>query len=563
MFNRSYVSIPAALCVSSLFVIAGCGDPDPQATTDAADESSVATTVDASEEQASDNPGSRLSAQPPQSSRNDAVTTIDSISSSRSDRPRTPSSDLMIVAEPTVLDLGDMATGETKSGTVTLRNTGDRPMTVRDSTTSCGCTVANVPKGEQIAPGESVDVQVSLRGGNRPERLSKTVTFIIDEQPNVTVRVEGNAIAYVTVEPAIINPDQLPENQLTVSSHDGEPFLITAVHPRIIENLPEEPATEHVLTVSWDRWEESGQPRRLLFTTDHSKATQLTAAVRVPASHAADRDPTVRQVRLNPEVLLTQNRISEFLERLNDDDVDVEATDRNGTTLIGIAAKAGSTEAVQALIDAGADLEATDRNGGTPLMHAARSKNAEAVRLLIDAGANVDVRDHTLGNSALSWAAGFGDAASVRELIDAGAQVEVVSSATGFTPLILAAGFGEAESIAMLLDAGADVEAVDTLQSFTAIMYSASTGKVDNIRELVKGGANLEAKDSAGRTVLLIAAGAAGANSETIQTLLDAGADVSAVCSSEKNALEHAQARTDARRDEVVAVLEPVFLAQN
>lgn len=559
MFNRLHVTIPAAFCVSSIVAIAGCGDPD--ASSSASVEDATVATASAEEAVETEQDAQQQTRDAVRSAR-DAAREL--TTTAPTGERTSASGQIHVVAEPAVLDLGEMATGETRSGVVTLRNTGDEPILVRNSRTSCGCTVANVPTGQELAPGDEVDVDVSLRGGTRPERLSKTVTFMFDGQPDVTVRVEGQTIAYVAIEPAIINPDQLPDDLVTVRSEDGEPFRVTAIHPRIYESLPEEASSEHKIKLSWDRWEESGQPRRLLVHIDHPKATQLSAAIRVPATRTASAD-TRSRAPLSPEVLVTQNRTEEFLERLSDEEneVDLEATDRSGATLLGIAAKSGNIEIMQALIDAGADLEATDRNGGTPLMHAARSKNADAVRLLIGAGANIDTRDTSLANTALSWAAGFGDADSVRELLDAGAQVEIVSTATGFTPLILAAGFGEPESIQLLIEAGAEVEAVDNLQTFTPLMYAASTGKTENMRTLLEGGANVEATDPTGRSVLLIAAGAANANAEAISMLLEAGADPSVVDSDGMNALQHAERRSDARRDEVMSVLEPVVVAQN
>lgn len=584
MLNRWNTSIPA-LCVSSLLLI-GCGDTQTASTNASAPEADRSAQADheadgSQTEQVASNvteaaPASTRTPAPAAiSSQRDADlnqppidVAVDGFSSKTN--PETQTGARLVVAEPEVLNLGEMATGETKRGVVTLRNTGDQPMRVLDSRTSCGCTVANVPKGQELKPGDTVDVEVSLRGGTRPEHLNKTVTFIIEGQAPTTVRVEGRTVAYVVVEPAIIQFDNLRDNQIVLRAEDGEPFRITSMNPPIAENMTSEAKTEHVLTLSPDRWEESGQPRRMLFTLDHPKVAQLPANIRVPAgqTHAhSGLDDSVVQSRSTPAARLTLDAMivhghtEAFLERMADEDFNVEYTDRTGTTLLSVAAKRGNVEIIQALIDAGADLEATDVQGRTPLMHAAQSKNALAVRALLSAGANVDARDTALANTALSWASGFGDADSVRELLDAGAAVEIVSNATGFTPLIMAAGFGEADSVRHLIDAGANVEAMDTLQGFTAVMYAASTGKVDNIKALIEGNANIEAKDPNGRTVLLVAAGAAGANAETIQALIDAGADVSAVDRSGKNAMDFAQARTDPRRDEVVAVLEPVMVA--
>lgn len=578
MLNRWNTSIPV-LCVSSLLLVGGCGDNQSASSTSGSDVS-VQTTQTAQQEQS--NESTRAADSSADASSMTAAGLSDSASGVRSEldatrstrgqdmslstRPAADTGAVVVVAEPAVLDLGEMPTGETVRGTVKLRNTGDRPMTVMDSRTSCGCTVANVPKGEQIQPGEAVEVEVSLRGGMRPEHLSKVVTFMVEGQPPITVRVEGRTVAYVVVEPAMFEFNSEGENQLTVRAEDGEPFSITSVTPRIIDELPTESKVEHVLDLSMDRWEEIGQPRRVLLSLDHPKVSRLSTSIRVPTDHqhlgrTADDIVLDQRVapRLTPDILVSQGRTEEVLQRLNDGEISVTATDRGGLTLLALSAKHGNVDLIRAFIDAGADIEARDTAGRTPLMYAAQSKNALAVRVLLEAGADVDARDTSLANSALSWAAGFGDAASVRELLDAGASVEVVTNATGFTPLIMAAGFGEADSVRHLIEAGANIEVVDTLQGYTPLMYAASTGKTENIQALLEGGANLEATEPSGRTVLLVAAAAAGAKAETIQALIDAGADVTAVDRLNRNALDLAKGRTDLRRDEVVAVLEQVL----
>lgn len=567
MLKRLNSSVPV-LCVSSMLLIGGCGDAQTASTSATPAASRDTSTTESAPLAPQAQPGTTAAlAENPETKMEPLVP--QAMPAAATPGRETVANRSFVVAEPAVLSLGDMATNETKAGIVTLRNTGDQPIKVLDSRTSCGCTVANVPKGQELGPGESVEVEVSLRGSARPEHLSKTVTFMIENQAPITVRVEGKTVSYVVIEPAIIQLDELPENRVVIRAEDGEPFRITAMHPRIAEDLSQERKTTHEVILSNERWEELGQPRRLLFYLDHPKVNQVSSAIRVPASHVAHvtrEDGTIESrvstpVRVTPDALIAQNRTDEFLSQFAEGTISVSATDRAGTTLLGLAAKQGNTTIMQALLDAGAEFEATDRGGRTPLMHAAQSKNPDAVRMLLHAGANVDVRDTTLANTALSWAAGFGDAESVRELLDAGAQTEIVSDHTGFTPLILASGFGEADSIRHLVAAGASIEAVDTLQGFTAIMYAASTGKVENIRTLIQSNANIEAKDPNGRTVLLVAAGTAGADAETIKALIEAGADVTATDRSGRNALEHAQARTDPRRDEVLAVLEPLIAA--
>lgn len=606
MINRLNRIVPTALGVAALTLFVGCGDTGGSANsgTSAASASKESTPAQADAEQSASESASQLAtardaddsasnrrnpnrtagddpANSLEASINDARNAV----ANRADRAsrRDPgqarstqdmSGPVLVKVQPEVLDLGEMATRETKSGVVQLLNTGEKPMKIVDSRTSCGCTVANVPKGQELQPGESVDVEVSLRAGARTETISKTVTFIIDGQPPLTLRVTGRARAYVTMEPEILDPEKMPDGRLVLRSEDDTPFVIESMHPQIVEELPEEPATEHELTVDWGQWEEMGSSPRLLIYLDHPKEKQKMAAIRVqraaqPASRTSadptraealdgrisDRSPGATSAQRDLAILVERGDIDSVRTRLEEGEA-VDQADRSGMSLLGVAAKDGNVEMMQMLLEHGADVNATDRIGRTPLMAAAQSKNADAVQLLIDEGANVDARDNTIGNSALAWGAGFGDAESVRALLDAGARVDVVSQATGFTPLIWAAGFGENATLKMLIDAGADIEAADYAEGATPLMHATRTGRTDNVTVLLDAGANLEAIDATGRTPLLWAAGASGADVSTVQALIDAGAKLDATDKRDWNALDHAKARTDARAAHVIALLE-------
>ena len=106
-----------------------------------------------------------------------------------------------VVIEPARLDLGEIPTNDAKSGTITIRNTGTVAHTLLECKTSCGCTTANCQKGKVLEPGESVSVDIKLSGGQRPTKLSKTVTFIVSDQPPIQLPMSGTSIAFVEVSP--------------------------------------------------------------------------------------------------------------------------------------------------------------------------------------------------------------------------------------------------------------------------------------------------------------------------------------------------------------------------
>jgi ankyrin repeat protein len=479
--------------------------------------------------------------------------------------------DPIIVVEPTALDLGDIPTNDAKTGTVMLKNTGDEPRTLINCKTNCGCTAANCQRGKTIKPGEEMEVEIRLSGGSVPRTLSKTVTFLISDQAPIQLPVRGEAISFVTIEPAILDPEKHPDGKIVLTAIDDEPFTIRSMYPPVYEEFSTEPKVTHEIYMPWDKWRELGQQRKLLFTLDHPRSGKVYGTIaasavdrtkgrntppRAPQARNADRSTPATKTSPDREFdrLLKQGESAKVIELVNGGELEIDQPDRTGQTPLIRAARAGDVEVVQALIDASADITVSDRVGRSPLMYAAQSKNAETVHVLLDAGADVSRRDN-LGNTTLSWASGFGDAETVQVLIDAGARVDVVGAMTGFTPLIWAAGFGDPESIPILVEAGADLEAPDALQGATPLMHAVRTGGADNVRALLEAGADLEARDNQGKTPLLVAAANSGADAKVIQMLIDAGADLSATDRAGHNALDLARKRTDMRAQEVERLL--------
>ncbi|MBT8484636.1 MAG: ankyrin repeat domain-containing protein [Phycisphaerae bacterium] len=583
--------LPAALCVAALFVTAACeqsSDPvavtPPEAPVETAVDAATTTEVASKAAEVQDpaakpNPAAADPAKPkpkmvttrpdpgsPRKAENPLSSTASSTRVGEAKPQATGALVSHVVVKPEALDLGEIPTNDAKAGVVRLVNTGDTAHKIIDCKTSCGCTTANCQKGKMLEPGEEMEVEIKLTGGSTPRSLNKTVTFLVSDQSPLRLQVRGQAIAFVTVEPAKLDPEKHSNGRLVLRAIDDEPFSIVSMYPPIIEGLPTEKKAEHELFISFDKIKEQGhRSTKLLFTLDHPKCTRVYGALApsalppLPTQSTATGpgQPTVIPTapRIDIDKLLSDGNVGDFLKHLESGDIEVGAVDSSGQTPLIKAARWGSVGAIEALLDESADIGAADRIGRTPLMYACQSKNVEAVQVLLDGGADVHARDK-IGNTALCWAAGFGDAAIVGELLGAGAEVEVSGPMTGFTPLIWAAGFGDPGSIKLLVDAGANIEAADVLQGSTPLMNAARTGGPDNVRAMLAAGAKLEAKDNEGKTTLLVAASNAGADAEMIKLLIEAGADLTARSAAGLSALDLARKRTDLRSEAVVAVLE-------
>lgn len=510
--------------------------------------------------------------------------------------PKLDPSEYFMHVEPARLELGEIATGDTGVGSVVLSNDGEVPIEP-SARSNCGCTTTGLKKGTILQPGESIEVQIRLKAGQSPRKLSKTVTFMFKPDglhPPIRVPVTGQGKSFVELVPATLVPDATPKAEFKLKATDKQKFRITSMVPGIIEEFPLTKRIEHKVEFDWDNWRELGSPRRVMFYTDHPRCARITATIRIPRPKREDTRPpandNVRPSGTNspvppgldpdrerpdsgrtappPRTRTPKNKYDDMLKRgrggdilkLVNEGLDPETRDGDGSTLLGLASQHGDLELMQGLMDAGADVDTLDTwVGATALMRAARGNQVDAIRLLLRNGASLEIKNK-MGGTALSWAALFGRSEAVQELVDQGAQIEVVGILTGFTPLIWAAGFGDdPKSIDILLEAGANIEVAGINQGCTPLIHAARTGKPEGVRSLIKHGANLETREFMGRTAFLAACAGSAGTVEKIQILVEAGADIFAEDSQGLNGLDLALKRTDLNSESVIDYLKKLY----
>ena len=136
---------------------------------------------------------------------------------------------------------------------------------------------------------------------------------------------------------------------------------------------------------------------------------------------------------------------------------DVNAAQGDGMTALHWTAEHGDPELAQILLYAGADLQPVTRLGDyTPLHLASRGGRADVITLLLEAGADPEVVTTTGSATPLHLAAISGSIESVSVLLDAGAAVDPRESAWGQTPLMFAASSGRTDVVRELLAEGAN-----------------------------------------------------------------------------------------------------------
>ncbi|XP_062522391.1 caskin-1-like [Corticium candelabrum] len=161
--------------------------------------------------------------------------------------------------------------------------------------------------------------------------------------------------------------------------------------------------------------------------------------------------------------------------------IDVECTDRNGSTPLITAALNGHKEAVVLLLIYSADIAARDYQNNSALHMAAWQNKSDVVEILLKNGAQANEMNSS-GNTPLHFAAQFyqeGKIFTAHKLLQAGAKVMVVNK-DGDTPLDLAARFDKKECVSLFVDS--DPAAI---QSTKSIVEASKNGRLDIVQLLI------------------------------------------------------------------------------
>lgn len=161
-----------------------------------------------------------------------------------------------------------------------------------------------------------------------------------------------------------------------------------------------------------------------------------------PDDYGDKRNATLDDTLSHLDGTINYNELSQsftegnFADKLKNSGIDVNFTNKDGETLLYLAAQNGHTDAVNALLENGADVNKGENNNGwKPLHSAAHNGHTEVVKTLLKNKADVNKAGKD-GWTPLHFAAREGRTEVVKTLLENKADVNIASN-KGNTPLSL------------------------------------------------------------------------------------------------------------------------------
>lgn len=240
----------------------------------------------------------------------------------------------IISFDPPLLDFGRVLAGSVVSREVWIINASETAVTVLETHSTCGCTVAHMTE-RTINPGDGIPTRVQLTVPRRVSSIRKQVRFrFADGQPDQVLSVRAEAIEPVVLTPRYARVGGAKPTAVVLESADGRAFRILGTTPSILAQSIDGPAaTRHEIRIDEVLWNAAGQPPRIDLALDHPEAALISLSVR--AASSTDESPA-GQVAAEPRITVTPPpRLLLSADRLRFGDISADSPGEADLTILG------------------------------------------------------------------------------------------------------------------------------------------------------------------------------------------------------------------------------------
>lgn len=239
----------------------------------------------------------------------------------------------LVVPEPE-FNFGKVDNSETVEHDFILRNEGTGVLKIESVRASCGCTTTELEKNE-LAPGEEIKIHAAtnLKGRQGPQTKSITVMTNDPDNPSYQLRIVGEAIASIAIEPMSVQFGRIMDDEpreATVVIQSNKPEIsfkvlsaeldgIDFVKHEIIEVEPGKKYDFKVRTEG--KLPEGNHNGRFIIRTDSQERAVIWLPVSLQVIGPLQIMPPVINIRVsdNPEEVeqqqlsITAGRVAEFV----------------------------------------------------------------------------------------------------------------------------------------------------------------------------------------------------------------------------------------------------------
>lgn len=238
----------------------------------------------------------------------------------------------LVVAAPEY-NFGKVDNAETVECDFVLKNGGTGMLKIENVRASCGCTTTALPKND-IAPNEEVSLHavLNLKGRQGPQTKAITVTSNDPETPSFQLRITGEAIASISIEPMAVQfgrveDDNPREATVTIQSQKEDvTFKVLSAEldglDFITHELKEvEPGKKWEMSIKTSaNLPEGNHNGRFIIRTDSAERAVLWLPVSLQVIGALQIMPPVVNIRFSEndgemeqqQLSITAGRVAEF-----------------------------------------------------------------------------------------------------------------------------------------------------------------------------------------------------------------------------------------------------------